>query len=152
MSRLASFVLWWAALFGVWVLTLSTAPGEELIAAGVAGLAGALAAPAVRRLTGVSWTMRPRWLSWLAAVPVTTVVETVIVLSLPLRSRSNGRWRRIPMPVEEDEQRSTGRRAAAAFVLSATPATFVADSPPGEPLLVHYLASGRPRLDRMVTR
>lgn len=152
MSGPGRFLLWWAALFGVWVLSLSTAPGEELIAAAASGLIGAFIAAAVRRLAGVSWTMRPQWLAWLAVVPVAAVIETAIVLSLPWRSRPAGTWRRVPLPVEADEQRSTARRALAAFVLSATPATFVADSPPGEPLLVHYLASTRPRLDRTVGR
>lgn len=150
-SAVAGTVLWWVTLWGIWLLALSTAPPVEFMAAAAAGLLCALLVPLVRRITGVSWHARWRWLVWLAALPVTALTETVAVLSLPLRDRDAGSWQRVPLAEEDSERRSTGQRAAAAFVLSATPGTFVVDSPPDEPLLVHVLASGHPRLDRLVS-
>ncbi|HTW20627.1 MAG TPA: hypothetical protein VME70_10505 [Mycobacteriales bacterium] len=150
------WLAWTAAALGVWLLTLSSVTGADLIVAGPSAASCAAAAVAVRRTLGVRLDPSRRYLRWAVAVPAAVVADTVAVLALPwrerFRPRSEGHWQRIPVAPGPDPRPST-TRAAATLLVSLSPGSFVVngDVDTGE-LLTHVLAGGRRSMTDAVRR
>jgi multisubunit Na+/H+ antiporter MnhE subunit len=138
---LAEFVLWWLVLAAMWLATLSTYSGGELLLAGSCALPGAAAVVAARRVLGASWRPSWRWLRWLVAIPVTAVTDTAKVVIRPKPAH-----RSIALP-----DRDAGAEAAATLAVNATPGTVVTDVRDGE-LRVHALSARPSLLERVVRR
>jgi multisubunit Na+/H+ antiporter MnhE subunit len=144
-ALVAEIVFWWAAALGVWSLTLSSVdPADLIVATPLAFMCGVMAATA-RRALAAKWHYPHRASAWLARLPLAIAIDTVAILALPWRKLigrlpDEGRLVRIPVAAGAEVQ-PTSRRAAAAFLLSATPGTYVlhADDDTGE-LLVHELS------------
>lgn len=155
MIRVVEVLVWWAAPFGVWLLTLSTLPVAELTVAAAAALLCAVAATVGRRAADERWRVRARWLRWLVVLPVAVVADACRVLLVPLRrqpqGRPPGRLREIRLEPETDGTLATTRLAVATTVLSVAPGTFVVDThSEDDVLVVHSLVDGSPRMDDVV--
>jgi hypothetical protein len=115
--RTALFVLlWWAALFGWWLVLTGTNAGLEEVAAAVAALLGALLALALRRLGLLRYRFEGRWLAKTLTVPWKVVREIGIVfwalaLHLAGQRRLSSRYRAFAFPAGGDDATSAGRRA-----------------------------------------
>jgi multisubunit Na+/H+ antiporter MnhE subunit len=160
-ARLIETLVWWVALCGLWLLTLSTFPTPELVAAVVVALPCAAAATVARRAVGASWRVRPGWARWLRPLPVAVLADTVRVLAVVLRRpvvrAERGRLLRVVPHPESDARYAATQRALAVIALSLPPGSVVvgADDAPGrdgDELLLHVLADGPPRMNEVIER
>lgn len=147
---------WFALLFGLWLLTLSSVSVAESVVAAICAAVCAVIARAGRRASRVRWRPDPAWLRWFALVPAAVCADTVRVFAVAARMLVgrpvSEQWTEVNLPVERSAARSDARRAAAVLALSTPPGSFVADAAPGGPLVVHRLVSGPPRIDERVGR
>lgn len=150
--------IWWAIGLGVWLLTLSSVDGPDLIVATPLTLGGGVLAVMARRVLGGDWPYPHRASAWAGRLPIAIGYDTVRILARPwvvLLSRrpDEGHFVRIPVAPGPDA-RSTTRRAAAVFLVSLTPGSYAvhADDDTGE-LVVHCMG-GSPRwsMDEVVRR
>ena len=131
--RTALFVLlWWAALFGWWIVLTGTNAGLEEIAAACAALLGALLALALRRHGLLRYRFEARWLAKATKVPLKIVEELGIVfwalaLHLTGQHRLSGRYRAFAFPAGGDDPTSAGRRAVAVEADALSPNTLPVD-------------------------
>ena len=148
----AEMFSWWVIAIGVWMASLSAYSGQELVVASGCAVPCAVAATAARRAIRGGWSMPSATLPWLLLLPAVVVSDAVRVLSWPLRSRSGGTMHTLDIGVRGSSARANGRRAAAAFVLSSTPGSYVvaADEQAGT-LTVHGLGDAS-ALERAVSR
>jgi multisubunit Na+/H+ antiporter MnhE subunit len=160
-ARLIETLVWWVALCGLWLLTLSTFPIPELVAAVVVALPCAAAATVARRAVGASWRVRPGWSRWLLPLPAAVLADTVRVLAAvlrrPLVRAKRGRLLRVGPRPESDARYAATQRALAVIALSLPPGSVVvgADDDPGrdgDELLLHVLADGPPRMNEVIER
>jgi multisubunit Na+/H+ antiporter MnhE subunit len=149
---------WWAVGVGLWLLTLSSVSGQELVAAIATGLPCAVMAVLARRAVRGPLRPRPAWLRWLLPVPVAVLTDSVRVLGVAAgalvgRRIPDGDLRRVTLPRDDSAEDWQNRQAAAVVLVSASPGTVVIDVDPdsGE-ALVHELASGRPDVLAAVQR
>ena len=125
-------LLWWAALFGWWVVLTGTNAGLEEIAAAAAALLCALLALALRRLGLLRYRFEARWLVKTLKVPFKIVREIGVVfwalaLHMAGQRRLSGRYRAFEFPAGGDDPTSAGRRAVAAEADALSPNTFPVD-------------------------
>jgi hypothetical protein len=131
--RTALFVLlWWAALFGWWLVLTGTNAGLEEIAAACAALLAALLALAIRRAGLLDFRFEARWLAKLLKVPFKVVQEVGIVfwalaLHMAGQRRLSGRYRAFEFPAGGDDPTSAGRRAVASEADAMSPNTMPVD-------------------------
>jgi hypothetical protein len=131
--RTALFVLlWWAALFGWWLVLTGTNAGLEEIAAACAALLGALLALALRRQGLLRYRFEARWLAKTLKVPFKVVYELGIVfwalaLHLAGQRRLSSRYRAFEFPAGGDDPTSAGRRAVASEADAMSPNTMPVD-------------------------
>jgi multisubunit Na+/H+ antiporter MnhE subunit len=154
-ARTAEVVVWWAACLGIWLVSLAAVSGSELLVATCASLPCGVLATAGRQAAQERWTLRPRWLLPLLVLPVAIVTDAVQVLAsvLPGR-RDGGHFTTVAIRGGAgDEPAAAGRRALATLIVSASPGSIIADidRDSGE-ALVHVLAGGGPRMERLATR
>ena len=131
--RTALFVvLWWAALFGWWVVLTGTNSGLEEIAAACAALIGALLALALRRAGLLRYRFEARWVAKTLQVPWKIVREVGVVfwalaLHMAGQRRLSGRYRAFEFPAGGDDATSAGRRALAVEADALSPNTMPVD-------------------------
>lgn len=165
MARLIETLVWWVALCGLWLLTLSTFPIPELVAAVAVALPCAAAATVARRAVGASWRVRPGWARWLPPLPAAVLADTARVLTAVLRRpvvrAERGRLLRVAPHPESDARYAATQRALAVIALSLPPGSVVVgadpdrDPDPGrdrDELLLHVLADGPPRMNEVIER
>jgi multisubunit Na+/H+ antiporter MnhE subunit len=139
-------LVWWLALNGLWLLTVSTPSWPETVVAAVLAVPCAFAARAARRAVDGAWRPRARWGRWLLTVPWTAVRESGQVLVEVVRHPRAGRFDTVSLP-DEPGAVHEARAACAAVVVGSTPGTMVVASPPdGRELVVHRLLDGGSRL------
>lgn len=147
-------VLWWSAVgFGVWLLTLSTVTGEDLLVAAGCAVPCGVAARAARSAMAGRWRLHPRWSWWLLPLVAAVVTETLRLWWAALRRRGDlgGELRPVHLPDGTDDW--DGREAFASLVLSAPPGTYVVTADPDErTMLEHAVVSGPPEMEAVVTR
>lgn len=158
-ARVAEVAVWWAALFGVWLLTLSSVTLSEAAVAAASALVCAGLATLARSATGQRWRPVAEWVRWLPALPLAVVSDTVAVFAAAIRSAVTrtpaGRGLR---EVEfgggrGDAPAAATRRAAATLAVSATPSSVVVDDDPDRGVLVvHQLAAGPVSMEKVVGR
>jgi len=125
--KTARFVLlWWAALFGWWIVLVGTNAGLELLAGGCAALLGTLLAIGMRRRHLLRFRFEAEWLARTLKVPWSVVRELGVVLWAlalhlsgirPVRSA----YRALPFPAGRSDAVSAGRRAIAMEADSLSP-------------------------------
>lgn len=149
----AEVVLWWAVAYAVWLMSLSTAPLQELLVGATAALPCGVAAYGARRATGDRWVLRLRWLRPALHLPVVLLTDTFTVLSAALTGRPVGRFERVPTGAVDDVPPARSERAVATFWVSLTPGSYVVDADPasGE-LMVHSLPGPGPSMADIVSR
>jgi hypothetical protein len=131
--RTAAFVLlWWAALFGWWLVLVGTNAGLEEIAAACAALLGAVLALGLRRLGLLRYRFEARWLAKTLQVPWKVVEEIGIVfwaLALHMAGlrRVSSRYRAFEFPAGGDDATSAGRHALAVEADALSPNTLPVD-------------------------
>ena len=132
----ARFVLlWWAALFGWWIVLVGTNAGLELIAGACAALLGALSALALRRRGQLRYRVEGGWLLNLVRVPWRVAYELGVVfgalaMHLVGRRRITSRYRAFELPIAGNDPASRGRRALAAAADAISPNTLPVDVDP----------------------
>jgi hypothetical protein len=131
--RTAVFVLlWWAGLFGWWLVVTGTNSGLEELAAAAAALLAALLALAIRRAGLLRYRFEARWLAKAVKVPFKIVQEVAIVfwalaLHMAGQRRLSGRYRAFDFPAGGDDSTSAGRRAVATEADALSPNTLPVD-------------------------
>ena len=131
--RTALFVLlWWAALFGWWLVLTGTNAGLEELAAACAALLAVLLALALRRQRLLRYRFEPRWLLRTLKVPLRVVQEIGIVfwalfLHLAGLRRLSSRYRAFDVPAGGDDPAAAGRRALAVEADAISPNTLPVD-------------------------
>lgn len=131
--RTAVFVLlWWAALFGWWLVLTGTNAGLEELAAACAALLAALLALALRRQRLLRFRFERHWLVKTLKVPWKVVQEIGIVfwalfLHLAGLRRMSSRYRAFEFPAGGDDATSAGRRAVAVEADALSPNTLPVD-------------------------
>jgi multisubunit Na+/H+ antiporter MnhE subunit len=153
----AEVLCWWAAATGVWLLTLSSVNAAELVVALACGLPCGLAARAARVAVGGRWTVRARWMWWLAPLAISVLSDTARVLFRAVRhddvDSDAGRLVDVPLPADEGQDIAAGRAAVATLVMSSTPGTFVVqDDRERRVLRLHSLVPAGSMLERAVRR
>ena len=111
--------MWWAVLVGIWLTTLSSMNGQDLLVAAVLAVPCAIVATLVRGAYGGRWRPASGW-----RLPVAIVRGCGALFSRHQELRT--------IPVERL------RKGVKTVVVSASPNTVVLDDE-GESLLVHSL-------------
>lgn len=125
-------LLWWAALFGWWLVLTGTNAGLEEIAAAGAALLAALLIEGIRRQGLLRYRFEARWLAKTLKVPFKVVHEIGVVfwaLALHMAGlrRVSSRYRAFEFPAGEDDPTSAGRRAVASEADALSPNTLPVD-------------------------
>jgi Na+/H+ ion antiporter subunit len=143
--RTGTWVLWWLALLGLWILIVGTNTALEIGAGACAAAIGATAQELVRaqgphspsldlRFVGGAWR-----LPW-EIVREFAVVTWALAVALVRRRPLEGAFRRIDLP------KGAGRRAFLVSVGTMAPNTYVVDVEAGaRTALVHDLVQTRAR-------
>jgi hypothetical protein len=124
--RVAAWLLWFVALFAMWLLFVGAIQGVELIAGICAAVVGTVAVAVVRSqgLLGVrvEWRLLRRvWRPVLQVVPDFGLVMTALV------RRRRGSFRTLDFPVGGERAVDAGRRALAVVAPSLAPNRLVVD-------------------------
>lgn len=144
-------LLWWAAAYSVYLLSLSTAPLQELLLGAAVSLPCALAAVGARRATRDRWVLAGRWLRPGLAFPAALLTDTATVLAAAVRPSRRGRFETVATGTAADDPRARSQRAVATFWMSVTPGSYVLDTDPATGrLLVHSLSGPGPSMGRRV--
>ena len=131
--RTAVFVLlWWAALFGWWLVVTGTNAGLEELAAACAALLAALLAAGLRRRGLLRYRLEANWVVKAVKVPFKVVQEIFVVfgalgLHLLGQRRLSSRYRAFDFPAGGDDTTSAGRRAVAMEIDSLSPNSLPVD-------------------------
>lgn len=147
--RTALFVvLWWAALFGWWLVLTGTNAGLEELAAACAALLAALVAVGLRRLGLLRYRFEARWLLKALKVPYKVVQEIGIVfwalfLHMAGLRRISSRYRAFEFPAGGDDPTSAGRRAVAVEADAISPNTVPVDVDRERKLLLRHELDSR---------
>ena len=142
--KTALFVLlWWAALFGWWLVLTGTNAGLEELAAACAALLAVLLAVALRRQRLLRYRFEPRWLLRTLKVPLRVVQEIGIVfwalfLHLAGLRRLSSRYRAFDFPAGGDDPAAAGRRALAVEADAISPNTLPVDVDRERKLLLRH--------------
>lgn len=148
---------WWAAGTGAWLLTLSSMNRLDVITAMVAAVPCAALVPAARRVNAQDWRPDPSLLRWLPALVGSVLADSARLLFLVLRSLPRGRlpageFGEVSLPSDPEAASRATRQAVAELMLTASPGTVVVDVDEEKGrALVHFLGSGRPRLEKAVS-
>jgi multisubunit Na+/H+ antiporter MnhE subunit len=149
-GALAEVAAWTAVLLLVYLATLSTFSGGELVIAACAAVPAAVLAWAGRRVTAAHWSLDARWFRWLLLLPGAVAADLARLPRWAAR-RGSGSFRTLTLPVET-EARTRGRMAVGGLAMSLTPGSYVVESrASGRTMMVHQLASDPGRLERAVT-
>lgn len=136
----AEVAWWWGASLGVWLLSLSTVSGSELLVATPASFLCGLLAVVARRAMRAAWRPSPGDLPPLGRALPAIFADAAAVVLAALRRRPGG-FRTLELTGGRgDGARPAARRAVATFVLSLAPGTYVVDLDPADGrALVHEL-------------
>lgn len=149
--RVAEALLWAAACFGLWMLTLSSINKQDIVAAAVVSLLCGLMAVLARRVIQGAWRFELLPVVRLTLLlPVAIVLDTVRLLCVPLRvlagkTDGGGDIRSVRAPATlGNGSAAAGRRALLGAGVSATPGTIVMDATPDGIVRVHRMVPDRP--------
>jgi hypothetical protein len=129
---LRSWMLWWLALFGLYVVMQGTNEQMELAAGAGAAALGASLLELVRRQGLLRFAPGARALAQAGRVPFQVireflVITVALVLDLTGRRRIRGAWVAVPFEAGGDDPVSAGNRALAPLLNNVSPNTVVVD-------------------------
>lgn len=131
MTAVRSWLLWWLALFGLWIVMEGTNEAMELAAGAGAAAVAATLTEALRRQGLLAFAPGPHLLLRAWRLPHRLLYEFALVTwaVVPrLKGRpSRGRWSASPFPEVEADSHSAGDRAAALVLENVTPNTMAAE-------------------------
>jgi multisubunit Na+/H+ antiporter MnhE subunit len=152
-GRVAETLLWAAACFSLWLLTLSSINKQDITAAAIAALPCGVLAVLARHVVQGAWRFELSPLArLLLLLPVVIVLDSVRLLAVPLRvlaGRDDGKGdiKSIRAPtIEGDDPAAAGRRALLGAGVSATPGTIIMDATPDGVVRVHQMVPDRPSM------
>ncbi|MBF6060040.1 Na+/H+ antiporter subunit E [Nocardia terpenica] len=151
LPAIAEHATWWMICVAIWLATLTSFSGQELVAAGVCAIPCAVAARAARRAVRGSWRPPPDSLRAAALLIPAIVADAVGALRLAARGRPTGRFAALPLPREPTESRRAGRAAVTTVLTSATPGAVVVGAD-RELLVVHAFPLPATRMSRRLRR
>jgi multisubunit Na+/H+ antiporter MnhE subunit len=147
----AEVVLWAAACFSLWLLTLSSMNKQDITAAGIAAVPCGVLAVLARRVIKGSWRFEfSPVVRFTLLLPVAVVLDTVRLLAVPLqvltgRNDGKGEFASVRAPtIEGNDPAAAGRRVLLGAGVSATPGTIVMDAAPDGVVRVHRMVPDRP--------
>jgi multisubunit Na+/H+ antiporter MnhE subunit len=151
--RVAEAIVWAAACFGLWLLTLSSVNKQDIVAAAIAALPCGLMAVLARRVVQGSWRFEVSPLVRFGVrLPVVLVLDTVRLLAVPVRvicGRDDGKGDissvRAPT-IEGQGAAAAGRKVLLGAGVSATPGTVIMDAAPDGVVRVHRMVPDRPSM------
>lgn len=155
--RVITFAIWWAILFGVWLVLVDSLAHPEVAGGAIAAIPAAIIALGISNARSGRFRVRPRWLGALRAAPLSILRDTgILAIALWRRlihgERPSSGFRVVHTPMSGDDAEAAGRRALAIAGTSIAPNTFVIgiDRERGT-VLVHQLVPQSPeRLRRAV--
>lgn len=146
-GAVGSWVGWWVALLGVYMLFASKLAWAEAVVGAAAAALGATAAVVTARAGGLHFRPRAGWLPLLGRVPGRVLADCGVVAlalwrRLVLRQAVEGVFRTVPFDPGGDDAVSAARRALVTAGISVSPNTYVVaiDRRRGL-LLVHQLVA-----------
>ncbi len=153
-GRAAEVLVWTLLTWGVWLLSLSAIDDEDLFVGGLCALGCGVVAAATRRAIGARWRPRLAFLAPALWLPLAIVVDSAAVLVSAWRPKRRGaEVVDIHIGAAGSTPAATTRRAVAATVASATPASVVLDiDPETGHMVVHSLRSPGPGLHERYAR
>ncbi|QIS21141.1 Na+/H+ antiporter subunit E [Nocardia terpenica] len=153
LTAIAEQAVWWVVCVAIWLATLTSFSGQELVAAGVCAIPCGVAARAARRAVRGSWRPPPDSLQAAALLIPAIVADAVGALHLAVRGRPAGQFAALPLPREPTEARRAGRAAVTTVLTSATPgAVVVGADRDRERLIVHAFPLPATRMSRRLRR
>ena len=144
-----AWVLWWIALFWLWMLLVGEWNRIELVAAGIVATVGAGFAVLVIVVTGLEVRIPFDVLRGAATVPLIVFVDFgiltyALVRSLVTRRVVRGTFRANRFPARGDDPEAVGRRALVTLLATYSPNAYVVDvSRTHNTALVHELVPFR---------
>lgn len=128
--RIATFAVWWAVLFGVWLVLVDSLAHPEVAGGVIAAIPAALIALGVSNASSGRFRVRLRWLGALRGVPLSILRDTGILALALWRRLAHGEqppssFRSISTPMSGEDAEAAGRRALAIAGTSVAPNTFV---------------------------
>ena len=141
---------------GLWVLTLSAFPKDDLALAMGCGLVIGLTATLSRQAIRGDWQPKMRWVTWLGAVGGGVFIDTAKVFAAAgrrlLGRSSDVNESELRLPADQRANMRRARSALGVIAVSATPATVVIDADESARLIrVHHLGHGQELVERAVT-
>jgi hypothetical protein len=138
----------------LWVSTLTTVNGVELVAATGCALVCVAVGLATRRALGIAQRPRWAWLRWLPHLPGAVVGDLGRLAVGIVRARRDGTPlgtpRTLTLP-DEHHARADARRALGTIAIGATPGSYVAENEEGT-FVLHALSDEPTALERAVRR
>lgn len=133
-------VVWWAALFAIYLAVISKISPTELVVGVLASAAGAAVAVVVRRAllaadNAERYRPRSAWLRWILPLPAQIVVDAVHLV------RPRGRLAESRLPRDD---RAAALRGFAVLAVSTSPGAYVAEVDPDRDVLVVHRVGPRP--------
>jgi multisubunit Na+/H+ antiporter MnhE subunit len=118
-------VLWWLALWGLWLLYVGQHHFQEVVAGAIAAAASVGVVAGTRGMGRFRPLRRDLARAW--RLPWHVVRDFGVISLALLRGRPRGAWETVELAVGDDDARSTGRRALAGVLGSIAPNAYVAD-------------------------
>lgn len=150
LSRAGAWLLWWIALFWLWMLLAGDWNHIEWIAGACAATVAATVAEAARRVGALRVRVPLEWIARGWSVPVLVVVDfgilVWVLLECVLRRRvRRGVFRAHAFSVEGDVPTAVGSRAAVMMLATYSPNAYVVDfDTERELVLLHDLVPWQP--------
>lgn len=151
-------ILWWCALFGVWLVLVDSLAHPEVAAGPVAALLALLVVLGVSAHARRHYRARLRWIGVLGHLPAGIVRDSallgrVLFRHVVLRRPPSGAFRLVPFPAgARDDPESIAWQALATIATSLTPNTYIVgiDDQRGVALVHQLVPSSAERLRRTV--
>ncbi len=154
LKTVSSVVIVAAGCLGIWLLTLSSVSGEELLVGTLSSLATGCVAVAVKRASKAQWSVRAISVRPLLRVPLAVLGDAVQVLVRPLPGV--GRSAKVvahDLRQRGDSAEATTRRVVAALAVTSAPGSVVLDlDAESGRLTLHSLQTAGPHPEDVVER
>lgn len=145
LSRLLTFAVWWAILFGVWLVLVDSLERPEVAGGAIAALPAAFITYGVVTTRSGRFRVRPRWFRSLRSVPAAVLRDSALLVPVLWRRITRGEFpasgfRAVRTPMGGDDAEAAALRALSILGTSLAPNSFVVGIEPEHGVaLVHQL-------------
>lgn len=128
--RLLTFAVWWAILFGVWLVLVDSLAHPEVAGGAIAAFPAAFITYGVVTTKDGRFRVHPRWLLALRSVPGAVLRDSALLVPILWRRVSRGElppssFLAVGTAMAGDEPEAATQRALSIFGTSLAPNTFV---------------------------